>query len=239
MITSRTGAPADYAELYQHYFGMMKSIAAKSGIHPQDVEDVASEILCTFMKKDALTWFDPHRINDAGENPRTAGPRYREARFSNLLRSFTSLYCRQWVDKQNNRSYREPDFAKLDAPVGEAESDTWGDVQDRWQAVDMEKSVESRLMLVSVMTTAQSRAQQLAEDAEASANETVWKLRKQAQDAARDAQRHHEGMRAVLLMAESGVAITGSSLARECGWSPKIGAEVLRGVRQELKAVGL
>lgn len=244
MITSRTGAPKDYGELYTHYFPMMRAIVFKAGINSGDVEDVASEILLKFMEKDALSWFDPDRINDAGEKPRTKGPRFRPARFSNLLRSFTATYCMQYLDKQRNLARREPDFAKLDAPAsnasdGERDS-TWGEVnQDRWHPVDMEQAVEAHLTLVSVMTTAQQRALASAEEAQASANEKVWKLRKQAQDAARDAQRHHEGMRAVMQLAEAGVAITGSSLARACGWTPRVGAEVLRGVRQELKAVGL
>lgn len=242
MIHSKTGCPKDYADLYESYFGFMKSIVAKAGIIREDVEDVASEILLKFMEKDALSWFDPDRVFDAGENPRTPGPRERPARFSNLLRSFTQLYCRQHLDKQRNFARREPEFAKLDAVVGgEGDStQSWGEAhQDRWQIDEMEKSVESRLVLVSVLTTADVRARETAEDAEASANEIVWRQRKQAQDAARDAKRHSEGMRAVMLLAESGEAVTGASLARACGWSPRVGTEVLRGVRQELRAVGL
>ena len=244
MITSSTGAPANYGELYQHYFEMMQGLVRKAGIHACAVEDVAMEILLKFMEKDALSWFDPDRIIDAGENPRTEGPRFRQARFSNLLRSFTSTYVLQWRDKQHNLARREPEFAKLDAEVkGEKEDSgvsTWGEVhQDRWQSADMEKSIESRLTLTSAMTTAEVRARTAAEDAEASATEKVWKLRKQAQDAARDAQRHHEGMRAVIRLAEAGEAVTGASLARACGWSSRVGTEVLRGVRQELRAVGL
>lgn len=243
MITSRTGAPEDYGQLYVHYFGMMRSIVRKSGINHEDVEDVASEILLKFMEKDALTWFDPDRVIDAGESPRTKGPRYREARFSNLLRSFTQLYCRQYLDKQHNFARREPEFAKLDAVVGGEEGSqptTWGEVhQDRWQSTDMEKTIESRLVLSTAMTTAEVRARVAAENAEATATEKVWKLRKQAQDVARTAQRHHEGLRAVLKLAEAGEAVTGASLARACGWSSRVGTEVLRGVRQELRAVGL
>lgn len=244
MITSRTGAPENYGDLYTHYFGMMKSIVRRAGINAEDVEDVASEILCKFMEKDALTWFDPDKVIDAGENPRTKGPRYREARFSNLLRQFTSLYCRHWMDKQRNLAHREPDFAKLDAAVttsaNDASQTTWGEAnQDRWRSPEMEKSVEVHLVLASAMTSAEVDARYAAEDAEASATETVWKLRKEAQSAARAAHRHHVGMQAVVQMAASGQPITGTSLARTCGWSPRIGAEVLRGVREDLRAVGL
>jgi hypothetical protein len=221
---------------------MMKSIVAKMGIVREDVEDVAHEILLKFMEKDALTWFDADRVFDAGENPRTEGGRWRAARFSNLLRSFTQRYCLQYLDKQRNLAKREPEFAKLDAVVGGEEDSgmTWGEAhQDRWQPAEMEKAIESRLVLVSVMTTAEVRARHTAEVAEASATETVWKQRRQAQAAARDAQRHHEGMQAVMRLAEAGEAVTGASLARMCGWSSRVGIEVLKGVRQELRAVGL
>lgn len=108
MINSTTGAPASYEELFAEYFGFVKGLVAKAGIEPQDVEQVAMSIITKFLEKDALSWYDPEKLHDVGENPRIDGPRLRKARFSSLLGTFVKLYVRQHLDKQAMRSYKEP-----------------------------------------------------------------------------------------------------------------------------------
>jgi hypothetical protein len=240
MINSQSGAPADYAELYESYFGMMKSIVWRAGINAGDVEDVAAEILCKFMEKDALTWFDPERMNDAGENPRTKGARMRPARFSNLLKRFTELYVRQWLDKQRALERREPSHAKLDASASGTQGLSWVEAnEDRFQGPLVDVATETRMVLFSVVSGVHGKAQDAARTAEEeSGAEVFWKNRLSAQRAARDAARQHEGLLAAMQLAESGEAVTGVALARACGWSTQVGSRVLKGVRAELRVAG-
>lgn len=122
MITSQTGAPRDYAELYEHYFPMIRSIVSKAGISNAEVEDVSMDLLTKFMEKDALSWYDPNLLHDVGNRPRLEGERLRPAKFQGLLRRFCTLYVRQHLDKQALRSRREPH--RLEDRVGET---TWAE----------------------------------------------------------------------------------------------------------------
>jgi hypothetical protein len=239
MISSQSGAPKDYAELYEEYFDFMKSIVRRVGINAEDVEDVTSEILCKFMEKDALTWYDPEFVVDVGDKPRTQGPRQRHAKFSNLLKSFTFTHCLAWRDKQNNFVRREPHFAKMDAPVsGEEGTQTWGEHHASTLRVahDLEVSVEYRLLLRMAIYEADLSARYAAEDAEDSVQTQVWRMRKKA---AEEARKRAEGVRGAVRLAGRGELVTGKSLAEECGWSKTVGTRILRGVRQELRAAGL
>lgn len=241
MINSQSGAPANYAELYESYFGMMKSIVRRAGINAGDVEDVAAEILCKFMEKDALSWYDPNHVTDVGEHPKTEGPRLRQPRFSNLLRTFTQLYVRQWLDKQRLLERREPAYSRMDAPVSSEESMTWGEAhQDTyWQGHPMDVSVEDQLMMVTVISGAHGRALRKAQEAQDATDQQVfWKMRLEAKRAAEEATRQHQGLLAAMRLAGSGELVTGVALARECGWSSQVGARVLRGVRNDLRVAG-
>ena len=95
-----TGCPDDYEELFVNYFPMMIGIVARSGIAPEDVEDVTMDILAKFIEKGGIAYYDPDRLNDVGTDPDLPGPRYRKAKFKGMLRGFTATYVMQYRDKQ-------------------------------------------------------------------------------------------------------------------------------------------
>lgn len=241
MTNSQSGAPADYAELYENYFGLMKNIVRRAGINAGDVEDVAAEILCKFMEKDALQWYDPNHVTDVGDKPKTEGPRLRAPRFSNLLRTFTQLYVLQWLDKQRSLERREPSYFRLDAPVSSDDATTWGEVhqESSWQGQRMEVSVEHQVLFMTAVADALGRALVKAQEAqEATEQQVFWKKRLEARRAAEEADRQHRGLLAAMKLAGSGELVTGVALARECGWSSQVGARVLKGVRNDLRVAG-
>lgn len=114
-MDAATGCPKDYAELYEAYFPMMRGVVARSGISPEDVEDVAMDILARFIEKDGISYYDPHRLHDVGESPDLPGARFRKAKFKGMLRGFTATYVMQYRDKQMVRHRREP--WRLETPV--------------------------------------------------------------------------------------------------------------------------
>jgi DNA-directed RNA polymerase specialized sigma24 family protein len=101
MITSATGAPANYAELYEHYFGFVRNIVIKAGIRVEDADDVTHEMLCKFMEKDALAWYDGEMMHSHADGGR------RKARFPTFLAGFVSKYVLNERDKQYRRVRRE------------------------------------------------------------------------------------------------------------------------------------
>lgn len=124
-MDSATGCPEDYAELFDKYFGMVRTVVLKAGIAPEDVEDVAMEIIAKFIEKEGLEGYDPNRLHEV-KNPRKAGPLKRTARFSSMLRGFAATYVLQHRDKQAIRHRKEP--YRLEKPVtNEAgELASWG-----------------------------------------------------------------------------------------------------------------
>jgi len=133
MIDSATGCPDDYAGLYTHYFGVMRSLVAKAGIAPQDVEDVTSEILAKMVEKDIIGWYDPDKLFDTGPNPRIKGERFRTAKFGSLLRRFVLLYVRSHLDKQERASRREVliAFGDADSHTDYFESESFSSGEDQ------------------------------------------------------------------------------------------------------------
>lgn len=101
MITSATGAPADYAELYEHYFGFVRNIVIKAGIRVEDADDVTHEMLCKFMEKDALAWYDGDMMHSHADGGK------RKARFPTFLAGFVGKYVLNERDKQYRRARRE------------------------------------------------------------------------------------------------------------------------------------
>lgn len=102
------GAPQDYEALAREWFGYVRAIVAKSGIHGDDVEDVAQDILLRFYARDFLAEYDPGKTFDT---PSGARP----ARFKGFLGRFVRLYVRQHLDRQYTRARKEP--VRADAPV--------------------------------------------------------------------------------------------------------------------------
>lgn len=113
MISSASGAPANLAELWEHYHLFVIRQVRSMGIPEAEVEDVASEILVRFIEKGMLEQYDPERlwdIQDIPGRPSRAilpGERHRPAKFGSFLRRFVFLYSLQWRDKLNRRRTRE------------------------------------------------------------------------------------------------------------------------------------
>jgi hypothetical protein len=112
-MDARTGCPTGdhlftaYEELFTAYFDMVKAIVYRSGIAPEDVEDVSMEIITTFMKKGALEKYDPN-MKHVIKNPVTPGGNVRTAKFKGMLSGFTRVYVMAHRDKQMMRHRKEP-----------------------------------------------------------------------------------------------------------------------------------
>lgn len=106
--------PTSYAEVYEHYHPMMVRMVSEAGIRYQDVPDVAMELLTTFMAKDGLSLFDVSRVTQPGTEGRL---------FHAMLRGFTSVYVRKYLDYQK-RDYRRISFLSPRQITGE---DDWRD----------------------------------------------------------------------------------------------------------------
>lgn len=107
-MDSATGCPTAsqhftaYEEMFQTYFGLVRSIVLKGGIAPEDVEDVSMEIITKFFEKGALEKYDPQRLHEIpGKAPRTA-------KFNGMLTGFTRTYVMGYRSKQAVRHRREP-----------------------------------------------------------------------------------------------------------------------------------
>lgn len=122
----KTGCPEDYTELFREYFGMMLWEVSRSGISPEEVQDVTMDILARFIEKDGISYYDPNHLHDVGESPELPGARFRKAKFKGMLRGFTRTYVMAYRDKQMTRHRREP--WRTDTPVwkpGAKESVSW------------------------------------------------------------------------------------------------------------------
>lgn len=95
-----TSAPRDYAELFSTYYVYVCNLIRKHGIHPDNVEDVASEILLRFHQRGLLDKFRPDLVfvYDGKERP---------ARFKSFLTKVVLSYCRGYLDKQNRLAMHE------------------------------------------------------------------------------------------------------------------------------------
>lgn len=226
MINTATGAPQDYAELYVHYFGMIRSIVTKHGIDAGDVEDVSMEILCTFIRRDALSWYDPNKLHDVGPNPKLPGPRLRPAKFQGLLRALVLLYVRQYMDKQLAYARRHPAYARLDAPSESVHGVemSWGEANAErlgWMDDAGEDRLEMRLLLLGVRVSLKAAA--------------LGAETRESQVAAQKS----EALDAAIELADSGERVSGAAISRKLGWSSANAVTALRGARDELKAAGL
>lgn len=249
-VNTATGCPKDYAELYECYFPMIKSIVVKWGIDSRDVEDVAMELLTKFMERDALAWYNPDLLHDVGDNPRLPGQKMRPAKFQGLLRRFCDLYVRQEWDKQKNLRRRE--VVRLEAPVsGEEGGSTWGEIAGEASSDGGLSSAEIR----SVTTTAFIAAlrhlySQEMHWAERASN-TTWHHEKQyamrraveahrAQEALRDAVGFSSGeFHAATCDGDPSCRcerVSAVGIARREGWSASSASVALRQAREALRA---
>lgn len=118
MIDSRTGAPANYEELVEHYGDFVKNLIVKAGIAYQDVEDVTQEILTTFYAKGALAWYDGDKLHPAGKTMKTA-------RFASFLSIFVRRYVLSHRDKQYTLARKVP--FRLEHVTDEESGGTYGE----------------------------------------------------------------------------------------------------------------
>lgn len=107
MSTTRTRVnppdfvPADYSELFQHYYGFVKALVIKYDILPNNVEDVSMAILEKFFQNDVLRDYDP-------EFTSTHDGVVRKALFRTFLSGFVKSYVRHHRERQYTTSAREP-----------------------------------------------------------------------------------------------------------------------------------
>ena len=146
MLSNKTGAPQDYAELYEFYFPAMRRWVSNAGIDAGEIDDVSMDILAKLMERDVLSWYDPNMLHDVGKHPRLPGERLRPAKFQGLLRRLVSLYVRQYLDKQYNKIRREPHRFDDYAAGSEGES-SWVEVHAEKVSIDPLKDTLEQVAL--------------------------------------------------------------------------------------------
>lgn len=93
-------APKNYADLHRQYYTYVVAFVHKLGIHEDNAEDVASDILLRFYERNFLAEFDPTLTFSY------KGKVY-PARFKNFLSQFVFQYARGHLDKQRRTKRRE------------------------------------------------------------------------------------------------------------------------------------
>lgn len=91
---SNSAVPEDYTALHRQYFRYVVALVMKAGIHPDNAEDVASDIMFRFWERDFLTAYDP---NYGGEG---------RGRFVTFLSGFVTTYVRSHRERQNREVRR-------------------------------------------------------------------------------------------------------------------------------------
>lgn len=116
--TDFVSAPKDYAELFTVYYPYVVNLVNKHGIHENNKEDVASEILTRFMERGFLEKFDPTLVFEFnGES--------RPARFKQFLSKFVLAYVMGHCDKQKRVARRE--WQIIDSAI----STTWDEMEGK------------------------------------------------------------------------------------------------------------
>lgn len=93
---ARDFVPADYTELYRHYYHYVVKLCIQQSIDWENADDVAQNILMKFMEKKVLEQYDPEKRF----NGHTAA-------FSTFLAGFVLMYVRHPRDRQNIHKDRE------------------------------------------------------------------------------------------------------------------------------------
>lgn len=138
--------PADYSELFEMYYVYVQGLLRKMGIN--DVEDGASEILMKFYAQDFLNKFDPKFTT-------TLGGQSRGSSFQGFLSGFTNKYALQLRDRQMTFARKIP--VRLQKPVGEDESATWGEVYgpttsiEQLSTIELDEATQQALMYLQTL----------------------------------------------------------------------------------------
>jgi hypothetical protein len=254
MLTTKTGCPEDYGQLFEHYFGFMKSLVARAGIVPADVEDVSMDILTKFMAKDALSWYDGEKLHELKGPLRTEGPRVRTAKFQALLRSFVNLYVRQHLDKQRIRLRREAVSLSIVSDDDTENSGLLAAQNERLledlraSEVDLIDRIETWDALEDALRACERRAEEAKTTEEWTVRQItilggsaaeIMAVRREAARSARDEGRVGEAFRAALHLAVDGERVSGAAVARLNGWSSSAATKALNQARADIRAVGL
>lgn len=135
------GRPADYDDLVRNYFGMVRSIVAKGrGVDPQDVDDMAQEILLRMVEWRSLAYCEQcdkqiergcegvHADHDVrpgqsliemyAPNKMFMTPSgVKKARFPTLLRTFVKKFLRGISETHENQKTRQIPLTRLEEPT--------------------------------------------------------------------------------------------------------------------------
>ena len=103
--------PADYSELFDHYYFYVVSLVSRMGIDPQEAEDVAMGIIRTFYERKVLEDYDPTFTRGG----------MKAAVFRTFLSSFVIAYLPSYRTKQRVEKYRSG--LSIDVPL--VEEDDW------------------------------------------------------------------------------------------------------------------
>lgn len=90
--------PANYSELFEHYYPYVIKLVRSFNIAEDDVEDVAMIILTKFLEKDSLSHYDAEHITKAGK----------PTEFLTFLSGFVSAYIKHYVHRQYVLRRRHP-----------------------------------------------------------------------------------------------------------------------------------
>ena len=112
--------PANFAEMYQHYYVYVLRLLVKQGIDQQDADDVAQVLFIKMSEKGLLEQFDPEREFNG-----------RPAVFRTLLSGFVLKYAMGFRKRQRITQDREPTLVdtivKQDHTPGDTNDMTWGE----------------------------------------------------------------------------------------------------------------
>ena len=144
--------PADYSELFQHYYGYVQALVIKSDIVPDNVEDVTMAILEKFFQNDVLKDYDPSYTSHHGGV-------VRRAVFRTFLSGFVKTYVKHHRERQFTHATREPIIVDgtvvvngSPVPWAEVHSESFGqeDSLDAMFDIDLVNSIRSHLKAADV-----------------------------------------------------------------------------------------
>lgn len=102
--------PADYGELFNHYYDYVQKILLKFGIEQQNLEDVSMSILLKFYENDVLRDYSPTYKRSHNGVEKTAT-------FMTFLSGFVLLYARHYRERQQVMARRLHELPDTDDAV--------------------------------------------------------------------------------------------------------------------------
>jgi len=130
-------APPNYDDFAQQYLNYTRGRCVKFGIPSYNLEDVTIEIITRFIERDFLPVFDSE-FKTIGVQKGTS-PR---ASFRSWYSKFIFVYCQGKKRNSVRLAIHEP--CVLDAPVGESDGVTYGDLLTLDWHDDITEEIEAR-----------------------------------------------------------------------------------------------